>query len=663
MKTFDVLVQPDHLQRMTAVKRPILAVTELVWNGLDADATVVKVILEKNSLGVISSIHVIDNGVGMDYDEAVEAFRKLGGSWKRGADRTRRDGRILHGRAGKGRFRAFSLGHRITWITWAAGDGTVSEFRIEGSVDDLAHFRVSGQSVGDRKTGTEVIIDEVSRQFRSLEGPDAIQAVTEQLASYLREYAGVKVQYDGIQLDPSAVEDHVADYLVGPVHTEDHGEVTAQLTVVEWRIQVERSLFLCDRAGFALDRTTPGIQAPGFQFTAYLKSDLIRELDQENLLSLEDFNPALAPLVEAARGKLRDHFRERAAAAAALVVEDWKKEQVYPFEGEPANHIEETERQVFEVVALNVNAYLPDFAESDRKSKRFSLRLLRQALEENPESLQRILLDVLDLPTEKQDQLAQLLERTSLGAIIAASRAVADRLNFLKGLETLVFEPETKKILKERSQLHKILEHHTWIFGEQFNLTASDESLTTVLRRHLHLLRKDDDGVEPVTRADGSAGIVDLLLSRLVPQSKPERREHLVIELKRPSKRIDLGVVSQLESYAFAVAEDERFRDTETWWSFWAVSTDVDDAVRRKARQRDKPDGLIHDDRDARIQVWVKSWGQIIEECGARLKFFADRLEYAPDDQSALDYLRQLHAEYLPTQNLGDDGSQMTAVH
>ena len=168
---------------MTAVKRPILAVTELVWNGLDADATVVKVILEKNSLGVISSIRVIDNGVGMDYDEAVEAFRKLGGSWKRGADRTRRDGRILHGRAGKGRFRAFSLGHRITWITRVAGDGTVSEFRIEGSVDDLAHFRVSGQSVVDRKTGTEVIIDEVSKQFRSLEGPEAIQAVTEQLAS------------------------------------------------------------------------------------------------------------------------------------------------------------------------------------------------------------------------------------------------------------------------------------------------------------------------------------------------------------------------------------------------------------------------------------------------------------------------------------------------
>ena len=48
---------------------------------------------------------------------------------------------------------------------------------------------------------------------------------------------------------------------------------------------------------------------------------------------------------------------------------------------------------------------------------------------------------------------------------------------------------------------------------------------------------------------------------------------------------------------------------------------------------------------------------------GRPAREIADRLEYAPDDQSALDYLRQLHAEYLPTQNLGDDGSQMTAVH
>src|SRR5207302_281427 len=105
---------------------------------------------------------------------------------------------------------------------------------------------------------------------------------------------------------------------------------------------------------------------------------------------------------------------------------------------------------------------------------------------------------------------------------------------FLKGLEYLVFDPESKQVLLERSQLHRILEHHTWLFGEEFNLTVSDQSLTEVLRKHLALLRKEPSDSAPVLREDGSTGIVDLMLSRQVPQTRREEREHLVVELKRP---------------------------------------------------------------------------------------------------------------------------------
>ena len=65
--------------------------------------------------------------------------------------------------------------------------------------------------------------------------------------------------------------------------------------------------------------------------------------------------------------------------------------------------------------------------------------------------------------------------------------------------------------------------------------------------------QRSDDG-EAVTREDDRTGIVDLMLSRVVPQPKSEEREHLVIELKRPAKKIDSDVASQIESYAFAVA-------------------------------------------------------------------------------------------------------------
>ena len=47
MKTITVEVQPDHLQTLAKVKRPLVAVTELMWNGLDADASQIDVVLRR----------------------------------------------------------------------------------------------------------------------------------------------------------------------------------------------------------------------------------------------------------------------------------------------------------------------------------------------------------------------------------------------------------------------------------------------------------------------------------------------------------------------------------------------------------------------------------------------------------------------------------------
>jgi hypothetical protein len=91
---------------------------------------------------------------------------------------------------------------------------------------------------------------------------------------------------------------------------------------------------------------------------------------------------------------------------------------------------------------------------------------------------------VLDLPERKQRELAALLQETTLSAIMAAAKTVADRLKFISTLESIVSDPETKGRLKERSQLHKILAENTWIFGEEYNLWASDKDLTRVLEKH-----------------------------------------------------------------------------------------------------------------------------------------------------------------------------------
>jgi len=298
-------------------------------------------------------------------------------------------------------------------------------------------------------------------------------------------------------------------------------------------------------------------------------------------------------------------------------------------------------------LALNVNHFLPSFQESDEKSKRLQLHLLRHAVQHAPADLSKILTEVLDLPVEKRQELAELLDRTTLAHIINASKIIADRLEFLQGLETLVFDAEFKHAVRERTQLHRIVAENAWIFGEQYHLSVDDQSLTEVLKKHIAVRNREVEIDEPVKRADGSRGIVDLMFSRNIQLAGSENREHLVVELKRPDVKIDSDTAAQIESSAFAVADDERFRAVPAKWVFWAVSSDIDQIVARKVSQKDRARGILFQDEEQRITIWVKTWSQIVNDCRSRLRFFAEKLNYAPDRDSSLAHLKATYHKYL----------------
>jgi len=419
------------------------------------------------------------------------------------------------------------------------------------------------------------------------------------------------------------------------------------LEIVEWRMPSERRMYFCDGSGFPLDDATPGIQAPGFSFTAYLKSDYFAKLVAENRLEIASLDTPTSKALIAAKDTMRDHFRRRASEKAAGLVEEWQRENVYPYQGQPTTAIEEAERQVFNVLALNVNHFLPSFQELDEKSKRLQLHLLRHAVQHAPADLSKILIEVLDLPVEKRQELAELLDRTTLAHIISASKIITDRLEFLQGLETLVFDAEFKHAVRERTQLHRIVAENAWIFGEQYHLSVDDQSLTEVLKKHIAARNREVEIDEPVKRADGRRGIVDLMFSRNIQLAGSENREHLVVELKRPDVKIDSDAAAQIESYAFAVADDERFRAVPAKWVFWAVSSDVDQIVARKVVQKDRARGILFQDEEQRITIWVKTWSQIVNDCRSRLRFFAEKLNYAPDRDLSLAHLRTTYHRYL----------------
>jgi hypothetical protein len=647
-KTVEIQVQNDHLARLAEVRKPILAIAELVWNAVDADADRVDVLLHDDALGELTAIEVADDGHGMPYADAEGLFSRLGGSWKRGGKRSRTKSRLLHGQYGGGRFRAFGLGRVVDWEVTYAGPESLRQYRLS-MLKDILRRVVIGEELlvpAGSHTGVSVRVSELERDFRSLRSDSVVQELAQIFALYLRQYPEISIYFDSQKIDPATAVERAESYPLPAIEAEGES-FDVSIEIVEWRMQAERRLFFCDAAGFPLDSGSPGIQAPGFSFTAYLKSDYFAKLLAENRLEIAELDQATATAMTTAKEIMRDHFRRRASEKSAGLVEQWQRDNIYPYRDPPQTETERVERQVFNVVALNVNHFLPAFEESDEKSKRFQLRLLRHAVEHAPTDLSKIINEVLDLPQEKRQELAGLLDRTTLAHIIGASKIITDRLEFLQGLEALVFDPDLKHKVRERTQLHRILAENAWIFGEQYHLSVDDQSLTEVLKQHIAAQRREIEIDEIVTRPDGRRGIVDLMFSRNIQLAGSEEREHLIVELKRPDVAVKAETITQIESYAFAVAGDARFRDVPAKWVFWAVSSVMDDHARRRVNERDRPRGMLYQGDDPSITIWVKTWSQIISDCRARLRFFSEKLNYAPDRDASVAHLKATYHKYL----------------
>ncbi len=650
MDSVTVEVQNDHIDRLASAKKPILGVAELIWNGFDADARNVSVTLVRRELNSIDSIEVVDDGTGMSYSEAKTGFGKLGGSWKEHEALTKFEHRLLHGKLGQGRFRAFAVADNVKWQSVYDQDG-LKEYTIRAVAGNKRTFNFDPPVESKRVvTGTVVTLTNVVSHQASLDEDKAVAELTRLFALYLRQYPSVTLAYGGTRVDPVSLEDHVAEYNLDDFQTEDGRAHKISLAIVEWRVPLERALYLCDANGFTLRELPAGIKAPSFDFTAYVRSALLSEMAENGTIDVELGD--LGKLLEVIRERLRQHFLEREAEKSASVVEQWKQDEIYPYEGEPTTFIEQTERQVFDVVAANVDAYLPEFKVAKPKNRKLIFSLLKVAVESNPSLARRVIQDLISLPRERQEELAELLERTSLSAMISASRIVANRLEVLAGLDYLLYNKPAKQVFKERTQLHRLVAEHTWIFGEEFSLVNDDENLTNVLRSHLKHVSPSADVTDPVFCGNerDEDGVVDIVLGKELPRGSGEPRHKLVIELKRPTQKIDSDVLTQVRKYAVAIEKDARFATVPTHWTFWAVSNDMADDAKMEANQDDRPMGLViaRSSKMGTVSIWAKTWAQIIEQSRDRLRFFEQKLEYRATHDSGFKTLRAAHAKFVP---------------
>ncbi|HDU8021402.1 ATP-binding protein [Cronobacter sakazakii] len=652
MSKITVKAGADHLADLACAK-PVTAISELIWNGFDAKSSRIEVIINKNPLGEgIDAIFIKDSGTGIIFDKVTDYFGNLGESWKK---RAKLEGdRSLHGQYGRGRFKALSLGGKVVWRTVYEKNDKLYEYTISTDANRINDFTITDpQEVIFGKKGTTVEIYNVDSKVSYLLSDEAILDITLEFALFLTEYPLRQLIVNGESISPEQAWQDKKDYIIGSLELQNQDNVNVSLTIIEWAKKVNREIYYCDSNGFSFFKEKLGqlIRAPGYDFTLYAKCDYFKKMSESNELSLGDLVPEIKIIKDAIIQQARMHFIDKAFVKKSLIVESWKEQDIYPYhEDDYFDAARNVERKVFDILAVNVQSYLKNFESSDKKTKKFTFMLLAQAIKQNPASVQRIISEVLGLKTCEQDELAELLERTTLSSIISASKIVSDRINFLNALDNLVHDRETKDSFLERDQLHKILEKEAWVFRDDFYLAGSEDRLETVLKKHLKHLGKrfdEEEYMEPVILPGGKRGRVDLMFAKC-RQPYEGFTEYLVVELKRPSQKIDYDVVGQIEKYAMSVCSDERFDHANSKWTFIAVSNSMDDFAARKARTRGWPKGKTMDDAEFNVEVWIMTWAEVINAARAKLSFFSRQLNYEATRDSAISYLEKTHKDFIP---------------
>lgn len=645
MAMLPLQIERDHIARLARMHDPVGAVEELIWNALDAEADRVDVVLDTNALGGVERVSVSDDGTGMAADDCADYFQPIGSSWKRRAGVSPVKKRALHGKNGQGRLRAFALGKEVRWTSVTEAPDGCWQVVIESGRGCMHEFYASDPepTLGE---GTGTVFEALGGDgLAKLTESTARTTLTAAFAPHLEAYPDIAIFYDGVRLDPAQLQSHVAMYRLAVPGGTDEEELAEEyaplLKVIEWNRPVTRALILCDEKGMSLEQRRPDIQAPGFHFTAYLYWRGFTDASSIDLTFADWLSDDLPwqSVIDQARHQLRQHFRNRAEERRQEIVDEWRTQGIYPYSGEPSEDRERAERETFDTVATTIVRHLPNM----KSTRRTTLRFLRSALAHDPQEALHLVDEIFALTRQEREELTRLLDRTPLSSLIKASTAVTDRLDFLAALEHLVFDPVAKGRVKERTELHRILERECWVFGEEYGLYVSDRSLTEVLRRHTELLGRPQPAAGvPVLRPDGSRGVVDLMLSRSGPLRNGERH-HLVVELKRPKLTLGMAEFEQLSSYAQAVMADDRFRDNRVTWDFWLVGNDMSPSLLSMAHQKDRAPGCAIDQGNYRL--WVRTWGELVEDCSARLQFYRDELEYQSSNEHAMDYLIREHAD------------------
>jgi hypothetical protein len=265
------------------------------------------------------------------------------------------------------------------------------------------------------------------------------------------------------------------------------------------------------------------------------------------------------------------------------------------------------------------------FHKLKKEQKQVLIGLLNLVLNSDErESVLGIIDQIVKLDPDERKELSDILKVTNMSKIIKTMNLIKDRFEILGLLSEILFKHELKA--NEVNHLQKIVEDHTWIFGEKYSLVAAaEDNFEKALKNHLKILH-DFDGDVHIDHPDKYKQ-VDIFICR---QEKNHNSIHnLIIELKHPQKLLNETCLSQVKKYMRTILAIDRFNADTYSWDFLLIGNKFDSLgyiegeIENSKGKGER--GLVHS--QDKYNIYVRKWSDILNECDLRHKFLQDKLE------------------------------------
>lgn len=432
---------------------PERAISEYIWNGFDAKATIIKIDFEfkDQELDTVKEIKVTDNGIGICYEELTSKFKKFYESQKSIVNT--KDTDLTRGKNGYGRFTFHKFARFARWETLYQKDNDIMSYDIKISNDNLKDYSPTLPTKSKEvATGTSVVFNEIFPIISSaFIEKTLIPYLKAEFAWFLELKEEYKIFINGIELDYTSIIDEKENFPI-VVKKVTNQEVLFECKFIRWNTKMNdeysRFYFLNNELELKSTKTTLlNKKGDNFWHSIIIINNFFNEINCDNeeddncsqtklfdnIADRKLFKDLILQLNEFLKSKRRPFLRLQ----AATLINKYEEEKVFPIFGN--NDWDKARKQGLEDFVKGLYEVEPAvFMKLNKEQKRVFLELLNLVMDSGErDSLFKIIDAVVELDSNDRKEFAKILESTRLKQVISTIKLITDRLITLENLKKI----------------------------------------------------------------------------------------------------------------------------------------------------------------------------------------------------------------------------------